>query len=130
MPKRKADSRIKSQPKMTPKRLSKNSRYVVVLTTCGTRREAGRIARALVTERLAACVNISGKPVRSIYRWKGKIEQANEFSLLIKTTKSRVAELQSALKRLHTYEVPEFLVLPVAAGSPAYLAWIDDCLQR
>jgi periplasmic divalent cation tolerance protein len=122
MPKRKASLRTKPQPR--------NTRYSLVLTTCGTRREANRIARALVTQRLAACVNISGKPVRSIYRWKGKIEQANEFSLLIKTTKGCLAELQSALKRLHTYEVPEFLVLPVAAGSPAYLAWIDDCLRR
>lgn len=128
MPKRKADSVIKSQSSV-PKRQSKNSRYVVVLTTCGTRCEANRIARALVAERLAACVNISGKPVSSIYRWKGKIEQANEFSLLIKTTKSRLAELQSTLKRLHTYEVPEFLVLPVIAGSPAYLEWIGDCLS-
>jgi periplasmic divalent cation tolerance protein len=125
MPKRKADSTIKSQSK----RLSKNSRYLVVLTTCGTRREANHIARALVTERLAACVNITGKPVSSIYRWKGKIEQAEEFSLLIKTTERRLAPLQSALKRLHSYKVPEFLVLPVVTGSPAYLAWIDDCLR-
>lgn len=115
------------KPKSKPK--SKKLSYVVVLTTCSTRREANRIARALVTSRLAACVNISGTPFHSIYRWKRKIEQAAEFLLLIKTSQTRLASLQSEIKRLHSYEVPEFLVLPVSAGSPAYLAWLDDCLK-
>jgi periplasmic divalent cation tolerance protein len=120
MPKRKTDSRIKLQ--------SKNMRYVLVLTTCGTRREANRIARALVTDRLAACVNISSQPFHSIYRWKGKIEEANEFLLLIKTSRTRLPALQAEIPRLHSYEVPELLALQVFAGSLPYLAWLDDCL--
>ena len=108
---------------------SSQGSYVLVLTTCGTRREALRIAQSIVKLRLGACVTVSVQPVSSVYRWKGKIEQAKEFSLLIKTTRPKLAALQTEIKRLHSYEVPEFLVLPVAGGSPAYLAWLNDCLQ-
>jgi periplasmic divalent cation tolerance protein len=110
-------------PRLSPKR------YVVVLTTCSTRREAERIARDLVTRHLAACVNVSTTPVRSIYRWKGKVEQANEFVVQIKTVRSKLAALQAEIKRLHSYEVPEFLILPVVGGSSAYLTWLGDCLR-
>src|SRR5262249_19464203 len=102
--------------------------YVIVLVTCGGKREAEKIARRVVESRLAACVNVSSASVRSIYRWKGKIEQAREFLLLIKTSRRRLSALRAEIERLHSYDVPEFLVLPVAGGSPAYLSWLEDCL--
>lgn len=102
--------------------------YVVVLVTCGTRREALRIARAVVSQRLAACVNVFETPVRSIYRWKGKVEQSREFLLLIKTTRKRLTALREKVTSLHSYEVPEFIALPIVAGSPNYLAWLEQCL--
>jgi periplasmic divalent cation tolerance protein len=99
---------------------------LVVLVTCGTAKEAERIARALVEARLAACGNILQSPVRSVYRWKNKIESAREFLLLIKTSRRRFAKLQAAIKLLHSYEVPEIIALPIAAGSPAYLDWLTE----
>ena len=106
----------------------RSQRYVVVLVTCGTRREAGRIARGVVSERLAACANVLEAPVRSVYRWKGKVEQAREFLLLIKTSQKHLAALQAQVKLLHSYDVPEFIALPIVAGSPEYLGWLGDCL--
>jgi len=103
--------------------------YVVVLMTCGSRREADKIASAAVEARLAACVNVLTAPVRSVYRWKGKVERANEFLLLIKSREDRLAALRAKVESLHSYDVPEFLVLPVCGGSPKYLAWLDDSTQ-
>ena len=97
-------------------------KYVVVLVTCGSRAEAQRIAREIVSQRLAACANLLETPVRSVYRWKGKVENAREFLLLIKTSAKRLAALQAEVERLHSYDVPEFIALPIIAGSPAYLA--------
>ena len=97
---------------------------IVVLVTCGSAKEAQRIARALVEARLAACGNILEAPVRSIYRWKGKIESAREYLLIIKTSRRRFAALRNTVKELHSYDVPEIIALPVAAGSTAYLNWI------
>lgn len=97
---------------------------IVVLVTCGSAKEAQRIARALVEARLAACGNILEAPVHSIYRWKGKVESAREYLLIIKTSRRRFAALGDAVKRLHSYDVPEIISLPVAAGSTAYLNWI------
>jgi periplasmic divalent cation tolerance protein len=105
------------------------SSFVVVLLTCGSRREAARIADAVVARRLAACVNIVSAPVDSIYRWKGKVEKAREFLLLIKTSRRRLAALRREVEKLHSYDVPEFIALPIAAGSPKYLAWLADCLR-
>jgi periplasmic divalent cation tolerance protein len=102
---------------------------VVVLVTCGSRREAGRIARAVVALRLAACVNIFDAPIDSVYRWKGKLERSHEFLLLIKSSRGRLPALRREIERMHSYDVPEFLVLPVAGGSPGYLAWLGDCLS-
>src|SRR5579872_5365882 len=101
----------------------------VVLVTCGSAAEARSIARAVVEQRLAACVNILPGAVNSIYRWKGKVETARERLLLIKTSRKQLAKLQAAVERLHSYEVPEFIALPIAAGSPAYLGWIEECLR-
>ncbi len=129
MPKRKTAHQAKPENTPKPKPKTKQKGYVVVLTTCGSRREANCIARSLIATRLAACINISGTPLRSIYRWKGKIEQANEFLLLIKTSRSQLPGLQAEIQRLHSYEVPEFLALQVAAGSPSYLSWLEDGLR-
>jgi periplasmic divalent cation tolerance protein len=103
-------------------------KYVVVLVTCGSRAEAQRIARAIVSRRLAACANLLQAPVHSVYRWKGKVENAREFLLLIKTSARRLPALQAEVKRLHSYDVPEFIALPIIAGSPAYLRWLADCV--
>jgi len=98
----------------------------VVLVTCGSAAEAKRIARALVEARLAACVNLLPGAVTSIYRWKGKVESARERLLLIKTSRNRLAKLQAAIGRLHSYDLPEIIALPIVAGSRAYLDWIEE----
>ena len=99
-----------------------------MLVTCGSRAEARRIARQIVLRRLAACANLLETPVQSIYRWKGKVEKAREFLLLIKTSSARLAALEAEVKRLNSYEVPEFLALPIITGSRAYLRWLADCV--
>lgn len=102
----------------------------VVLVTCSSEEEASRIARALVVERLAACVNILESPVRSIYRWKGRVETAMEHLLVIKTRRARLRALEAIVKRLHSYDTPEMIALPVAEGSRRYLAWLDESVRR
>jgi len=101
----------------------------VVLVTCGSEEEASRIARALVGERLAACANILDSPVRSVYRWKGRIETAMEHLLVIKTRRARLRALEAAVKRLHSYQTPEIIALPVAEGSSEYLTWLEECVR-
>jgi len=102
---------------------------IVVLVTCSSAKEARKIARAVVEQRLAACANLVTSPVHSVYRWKGKVESAKEFLLIIKTTQSRFVELKDAVKRLHSYDVPEIIALPIARGSAAYLTWISDSVK-
>ncbi len=102
---------------------------ILVLVTCGSRKEARKIARALMELRLAACVSEIGVPVASTYRWKGRVESAKEFLLLIKTTKKRFATVCDAVRKLHSYEVPEIIALPIAAGSRKYLDWIAASLK-
>ena len=101
---------------------------LVVLVTCSSSAEARRIARAVVEARLAACVNILPGAVISIYRWKGKMESAKERLLLIKTSRKRLEKLRTAVMRLHSYDVPEFIALRIDAGSAAYLAWLEESL--
>jgi periplasmic divalent cation tolerance protein len=103
-------------------------KYVVVLVTCGSLAEARRIARHVVARRLAACANLLESPVQSVYRWKGRVEEAREFLLLIKTSERRLAALRAEVEKLHSYDVPEFIALPIAAGSPKYLKWLADCV--
>jgi len=103
-------------------------KHVVVLITCASRAEARRIARQIVAQRLAACANLLEAPVESVYRWKGKVEKAREFLLLIKTSAARLGALQAEVERLHSYDVPEFIALPILYGSPAYLGWLTDCV--
>ncbi len=102
----------------------------VVFVTCPTRGLARKIARAVVQERLAACVNIILSPVESLYTWKGKLERAREYLLVMKTTAKRLAALENEVKRLHSYNVPEFIVLPIIAGSTEYLSWLGETVAR
>jgi periplasmic divalent cation tolerance protein len=102
--------------------------FQIVLSTCADREQAERIAHRLVEQHLAACVNIL-PGVQSIYRWQGAVESAAEVLMLIKTKTDRSQEVQSAIASLHSYEVPEFLVLPVLGGSKAYLAWLGASLD-
>jgi periplasmic divalent cation tolerance protein len=97
----------------------------VTLTTCRDVREARRIARALVRERLAACVNVVAR-VESVYRWKGKVETAREALLVIKSTTARSKRLAARVKELHSYDVPEALTLRIASGSADYLRWVRE----
>jgi periplasmic divalent cation tolerance protein len=103
---------------------------IMVLVVCGSANEARRIARTLVEGRLAACGNILEAPVRSIYRWKGKVESARECLLIVKSSRKRFGKLKNTVKRLHSYDVPEIIALPIAAGSADYLRWIDECVSR
>jgi periplasmic divalent cation tolerance protein len=96
---------------------------VVVLVTCSSGEEAGRIAQALVEERLAACVNISS-PIRSVYRWQGKVCEEGEVLLMVKTTRELFDRVRRRVERLHSYQVPEVLCLPVIDGAPNYLNWM------
>ena len=87
--------------------------------------EAGRIAEMLVEKRLAACVQILPE-MESVYRWQGKIERQPEVLLIAKTTKFRFDELESNVRAIHSYETPEIVALPLAAGSPSYLEWLNS----
>jgi len=102
---------------------------IVVLVTCGSAKDARRIARAVVQQRMAACANIVATPVQSVYRWKGRVESAKEFLLIIKTTQARFAKLKAEVKRLHSYDVPEIIALPIAAGGIDYLNWISESVK-
>jgi periplasmic divalent cation tolerance protein len=101
----------------------------IVLVTCGSAAEAWKIARRIVEKRLAACANVLSAPVESVYRWKGKVEKAREYLLIIKTTAKHLDQLEREVKRLHSYDVPEFIALPIAAGSRDYLSWLADSVK-
>jgi periplasmic divalent cation tolerance protein len=102
----------------------------IVLVTCPTRAMARKIARTVVQKRLAACVNVVRSPVESFYTWKGKLEPAREHLLIMKTTAKRLAELEREVMRLHSYDVPEFIVIPIIAGSPKYLSWLRESVRQ
>ena len=101
---------------------------IVVLSTCGSEAEAERLARLLIDQRLAACVSIVPR-VRSFYRWNGAVESAEEWLLLIKSSRPLFEKLRAALQQAHSYEVPELLALPVVDGAAAYLEWLDSSLR-
>ena len=98
---------------------------IVIFVTCGSEEEGLKIANALVEGRLAACVNLIS-PIRSIYRWEGKIWDEEEWLLIIKTQKERFGEVEKKVKSLHSYSVPEIISLPIGDGSPSYLNWIEE----
>jgi len=98
---------------------------IVVLVTCGSEDEALKIANTLVEDHLAPCVNLVA-PIRSIYRWEGKIWDEKEWLLIIKTQKHRFEKLEKKVKSLHSYSVPEIISLSIAEGSSTYLNWIRE----
>lgn len=104
---------------MTDKRL--------VITTCGSQEEARRLAQELVGQRLAACVNIVPQ-IESVYRWKGKVETAPEWMLLIKTTSAAFEQLRDAIRKLHSYDMPECISIAIDDGNAAYLEWIAESI--
>lgn len=101
---------------------------VVVLVTVPNQREGRKIARHLVENKLAACVNIT-QNIQSIYRWEGKIADDKEFLLLIKTTRGLFPEIQAAISRVHSYSNPEIICLPIIDGAENYLRWVSDSVK-
>ena len=102
-----------------------NSDYVVVLTTLPSDSDGQAFGRALVDERLAACVNLL-PAMESVYRWEGRVEHETERQVVIKTSRDRVVALWDRVRELHPYEIPEFLVLSIADGNEAYLRWVGE----
>ena len=100
---------------------------IVIFNTCGSAEEADRIARKLVDGKLAACVNVI-TPVRSYYHWQGKLETAEEWMLVIKSTSALFIRLREALEAAHSYQIPELIAIPITDGSPAYLNWMEGQL--
>lgn len=102
---------------------------IVVFTTCETAAEAEKIANSLVEQRLAACVNIvSG--VRSVYRWADAVESASELLVVVKTRRDLLPGVRAEIDRIHSYELPECIALPVVDGSERYLEWLDQGLKQ
>ena len=99
--------------------------FRMVFVMAANEDQARKIAQVLVEERLAACVNIIG-PVHSVYRWRGTIENASEYMLMIKTLMRHFSKLERRVRELHSYEVPEIVAVPLAAGSKPYLAWLAE----
>jgi periplasmic divalent cation tolerance protein len=106
--------------------VAKKNGVIVVLVTCKSRAEASRVVNSLVEKRLAACGNILQQSVTSIYRWKGRIERAREVLVILKSTREAFAALEKEVERLHSYNVPEIIALPISAGSRRYLAWVGE----
>jgi len=97
--------------------------YIQVITTTENKQDAEKIAGILVEKKLAGCVQIVG-PVTSIYRWKGKIEEAREWQCVIKSRKGLFGEIEKVISSIHPYEVPEIIAVPILTGSKAYLEWL------
>ena len=108
-------------------RLSVMNGFIVVYVTVGSPEEGDRLARALVEERLAACVNRI-RPVQSVYRWQGKVEQSEEELLIIKTNERLFERLKKRVEELHSYSVPEIIALPILKGNESYLQWLSEQL--
>lgn len=102
-----------------------NADYVIVLTTLPADADGHAFARALVEDRLAACVNLL-PPMESVYRWEGRVERETERQVVIKTSRDRMVSLWDRVRELHPYEVPEFVVLPIIDGNDAYLRWVGE----
>jgi periplasmic divalent cation tolerance protein len=106
--------------------MKRETKFRVVLVTCATLEEARKIARDVVEKKLAACVNIVTHAVESFYSWEDKLENSSEYLLLMKTTEDRLEQLQKQTLTLHSYDTPEFIVLPVVSGSQEYLKWLAE----
>lgn len=103
--------------------------YIQVLTTTGEREEAERIARILLERRLAGCVQVLG-PVSSLYWWRGRIEEAEEWLCVIKSREDLYEELEKTIRENHSYEIPEIIAMPVVSGSRSYLEWMSTELRK
>jgi len=101
----------------------------VILVTVANQEEAVRIGEGVVKAKLAACANVV-PGIRSIYRWKGKVVNSQEFLLILKSSKARSSELEKAIKAMHTYETPEIIALPVKKGLDRYLRWVQTETSR
>jgi periplasmic divalent cation tolerance protein len=101
--------------------------YIVVMVTTASKQEAEKIAQRVLNERLIACANIIG-PVSSLFHWSGKMEKAEEYLIFMKSRRDLFEKLAETVKALHSYEVPEIIVLPIVEGSKAYLDWLGSCL--
>ena len=99
--------------------------YLQIATTVAGKQDADRISRELVSQRLAACVQVIG-PITSVYQWQGQLETAEEWLCLIKSRAEKYSQIQAAILKLHPYQVPEIIATQVTEGNPAYLAWIDS----
>lgn len=106
------------------------TKYRVVLVTCATLEEARKIARGVVEKHLAACVNIVTHAVESFYTWEGKLENNSEYLLMIKTGEDQLADLEKEVLTMHSYDTPEFIVLPIVAGSEKYLEWLGASVKE
>lgn len=106
--------------------MGRKSGVIVVLVMCANAAEAKKLARTAVDQRLAACGNVLSANAISIYRWEGKVEQASEVLLLLKTTRTTFSALEKLIRTLHSYEVPEIIALDVFAGSAAYIGWVQE----
>ena len=105
-----------------------NAKFIQVMTTSDSRQVAEKIADTLVAQKLAACVQITS-PVRSLYRWKGKIEKVKEYICFIKTRKKFFKKVENTIKKLHNYEVPEIIALEIIDANPDYIGWLDKELK-
>jgi len=108
---------------------NKMKSYIQISTTTETKEQAEKIAQYLVEQKLAACVQITG-PIESTYRWEEKVETANEWLCLIKTRGNLFDKVEAAIKRMHSYETPEIIAVPIAKGSKEYLNWLDNELEN
>ena len=103
--------------------------HIFVLMTTATREEAEKIARSLLNQKLIACANIVG-PVSSLFWWKEKISQENEFLVLMKTSAELFEKLATTMKQMHSYEVPEIIAIPIAKGEQTYMKWLSSSLRQ
>jgi periplasmic divalent cation tolerance protein len=103
--------------------------YIQVTTTTETKKEAQKIALYLVEQKLAACVQITGS-IESTYCWKGKLETAKEWLCMIKTRENLFDKVEAAIKKLHSYETPEIIAVPIVKGSMQYLKWLDEEIKN
>jgi len=102
--------------------------YIVVIITTPNKEEAAKIVRSLLKERLIACANIVG-PVSSLFWWQGKIDEENEFLVLMKSHKNLFERISERVMEIHSYDVPEIIALPIVGGFPLYLDWLETSLQ-
>lgn len=112
---------------MRRRRFLLNADYIIILVTAANQKEAKKIAKHLLGERLIACANIIG-PVNSFFQWSGKVDHAKEYLLLMKSKKNLFGRLTEAVKAVHSYKVPEMLAVPIVVGSNQYLDWLESCL--